>query len=95
LEGVEQPKKWPKNPGNALSNTLLMSRFQNLAADTARKKIETALRAVLIHSSIRDNSGPKILISRFSLVVCRLPCSCLDEISRPTLFAQEICPNPR
>jgi len=28
-------------------------------------------------------------------VVCRPPCCCLDEISRPTLFAQEIGPNPR
>jgi len=27
-------------------------------------------------------------------VVCRPPCYCLDEISRPTLFAQEIRPNP-
>jgi len=30
LEGVEQPKISPKNPGNALSGALLMSRFQNL-----------------------------------------------------------------
>jgi len=28
-------------------------------------------------------------------VVCRPPSSCLDEISRPTLFAREIRPNPR
>ena len=27
-EGVEQPKKWPKNPGNAHSDALQMSRFQ-------------------------------------------------------------------
>ena len=33
LEGVEQPKILPKNPGNALSDALLMSRFQNFAAD--------------------------------------------------------------
>jgi len=31
LEGVEQPKISPKKPGNALSDALLMSRFQNLA----------------------------------------------------------------
>jgi len=36
LEGVEQPKISPKNPGNAPSDVLLMSRFQNLAADAAR-----------------------------------------------------------
>ena len=29
LEGVEQPKISPKKPGNALSDALLMSRFQN------------------------------------------------------------------
>jgi len=28
-------------------------------------------------------------------IVCRPPCCCLNEISRPTLFAQEIRPNPR
>ena len=33
LEGVEQPKISPKNPGNALSDALLMSRFQNFVAD--------------------------------------------------------------
>jgi len=35
LEGVEQPKIWSKKPGNALSDALLMSRFQNFAADAA------------------------------------------------------------
>ena len=54
LEGVEQPKISPKKPGNALSDALLMSRFQNFA-DAAKKKprsarfFETALRAVLIN----------------------------------------------
>jgi len=38
LEGVEQPKISPKKPGNALSDALLMSRFQNFAADAAKKK---------------------------------------------------------
>jgi len=37
LEGVEQPKMSPKKPGNALSGALLMSRFQNVAADAAKK----------------------------------------------------------
>ena len=37
LEGVEQPKIWPKKPENALSDALLMSRFQNFAADAAKK----------------------------------------------------------
>jgi len=40
----------PENPGNALSNALLMSRFQNFAADAAKKQprrfFEIALRAV-------------------------------------------------
>ena len=46
LEGVEQPKKPPKPPGNALSNTLLMSRFQNFAGEKLRSArfFETALR---------------------------------------------------
>ena len=35
LEGVEQPKISPKNPGKALSNALLMSRFQNFEASAA------------------------------------------------------------
>jgi len=38
LEGVEQPKKLPKKPSNALSDALLMSRFQNFAADAAKTK---------------------------------------------------------
>jgi len=38
LEGVEQPKISPKKPRNALSDALLMSRFQNIAADAATKK---------------------------------------------------------
>jgi len=71
LEGVEQPKISPKTPGNALSDALLMSRFQNFAADAATKKprsarfFETVLRAVLINELIRINSGPNILRSYF------------------------------
>jgi len=38
LEGVEKLKISPKKPGNALSDALLMSRFQNFAADAAKKK---------------------------------------------------------
>jgi len=37
LEGVEQPKKSPKKLGNAFSDALLMSRFQNFAADAEKK----------------------------------------------------------
>jgi len=51
LEGVEQPKKSPKTPGNAFSDSLLMSGFQDFAADAAQKRtifLKTALRAVLI-----------------------------------------------
>ena len=75
LERVKQPKISPKNPGNAFSDALLISCFQNFAADAAEKKtrstqfFETALRTVfihkLIHSLIRINSGPNILKSYF------------------------------
>jgi len=71
LEGFEQPKMSPKNPGNAFSDALLMSRFQNFAADAAKQKPrsarfwKTALRAVLINQSIQINSGPMILRSCF------------------------------
>jgi len=37
LQKSEQPKISPKNPGNALSDALLMSRFQTFAADAAKK----------------------------------------------------------
>jgi len=37
-KGVEQPKKSPNKPGSACSDALLMSRFQDLAADAAKKK---------------------------------------------------------
>ena len=49
LEGVEQPKTSPKTPGNALSDALLMSRFQNFAADAAKKN-----RALRVHSHPRQ-----------------------------------------
>jgi len=55
LERVEQPKISPKNPRNAVSDALLMSCFQNFAADAAKKKprsaqfFKTALCAVLIN----------------------------------------------
>jgi len=41
LEGVEQPRISPQNPGNlnALSDALLMSRFQKFAADAGKKKL--------------------------------------------------------
>ena len=55
LVGVEQPKILPKNPRNALSDALLMSFFQNFAADAAKTK--TALRAVLINESNRASRG--------------------------------------
>ena len=37
LERVEKPKISPKTPGNASSDALLMSCFQNFAADAAKK----------------------------------------------------------
>ena len=57
LEGVEQPKISPKKTGCAFSDALLMSRFQNFAADVAKKKhvtssaqfFGTALCAVLMN----------------------------------------------
>jgi len=39
LERVEQPKISPKKPGNALSDVLLMSCFQNFAPDAAKKNV--------------------------------------------------------
>ena len=51
FEGVQQQKNQPQNPGNVLSDALLISRFQNFAAGAAKKNhqfLETALRAVLI-----------------------------------------------
>jgi len=53
LEENEQPKISHKCPGNAVSDALLMSHFQNFAADAAKNK--TALRAVLINELIRIN----------------------------------------
>jgi len=50
LEGVEQPKISPK-PGNTLSDALLMSRFRNFEADTAKYK--TVLRAVFWNRASR------------------------------------------
>jgi hypothetical protein len=70
LERVEQPKISPKYPGNAFFDALLMSCFQNLAADAAAASAaKKALHAVLIdsfvNSLIRINSGPNILRNCF------------------------------
>jgi len=67
-EGVEQPKISPKTPGNALSDALLMSRFQNFAADAAktnRTPCSFLKPRVLINELIRINLGPKILAGCF------------------------------
>jgi len=61
LEGVEQPKISSKNPGNALSDTLLMSRFQILCAVFLKPCF-----AVLVNLLVRINSGPKILTAAVS-----------------------------
>jgi len=68
LEGVEQPKILPKPPGNALSDALLMSRFQNFAANAAKKN--RSMRGFLKppfarFELIRINSGPNIRRSCF------------------------------
>ena len=63
FEGHKKSPKAPR-PLNAISNVLLMSRFQKAAADAAQQNnrgFETALRAVLIIELIRINSGPEIL----------------------------------
>ena len=68
-------KNIAQKPKNAFSDALLMSRFQNFAADAANKKprfarfFETALCAVWINLSIRIKAGPKILRS------CLLHCT--------------------
>jgi hypothetical protein len=36
---IKDINRHPKIPGNALSNTLLKSRFQNFAADAAKQKV--------------------------------------------------------
>jgi len=67
FEGVEQSKKYPKKPGNAFSDALLMSRFQIswLTPQKNKTAFETALREAWINSLIRINLGPKILTSCF------------------------------
>jgi len=52
FERVEQPKISPKNPGNTLSDALLMSRFQKFAAVAAKKK--KSLRAVFQNCTSRS-----------------------------------------
>jgi len=44
LKGAEQPKNSPKKSGNALSNALLVSKFQKFAAG-AGKTIKGASRS--------------------------------------------------
>jgi len=70
LEGVEELKKSPKIHRHALSDVLLISRFQNFAADAAQKKrfFETALRAGLLYELIRINSEQK------NLRICFIHC---------------------
>ena len=52
---LSNQKNRQKKPGNALSDVLLMSRFQKIAADAALKtkpSLKTALRAVLMNELI-------------------------------------------
>ena len=71
FERVEQPKISPKNPGNAFSDALLMSCFQNVAANAAKTKTTRgfskprAFRTPLINQLIQINSGSMILRSCF------------------------------
>jgi len=59
FKGGQQQKNRQKNPGNALSDELLVSFFHNFAADAANKKttfcavFETALYAVLINELMK------------------------------------------
>jgi len=48
LEGVQQPKNWPKTPRNALSDAILISIFQNFVADAAKKNTPRVLINSLI-----------------------------------------------
>jgi len=52
LQGVEEPKQWPKNPGNTPSNALLMSRFQTFAVD--REVLHAVFYFFLSFSSFED-----------------------------------------
>ena len=59
LWGSSATKKSPKTPGNAFTDALPMSSFQNFAADVAIKK--TALLVFFWKLMTRINSGPKVL----------------------------------
>jgi len=50
---------------------------------------ETSLLSKLLRTDLES------FASIVQAVICRQPDYCLDEISRPMLFAQEIRPNPR
>jgi len=63
---IKKVAKKPRKCSLRRAQIVLMSRFQNFAADAAKKK--AALRAVLINTVIRINSGPKILRSCFFTV---------------------------
>jgi len=58
-------KKSPKNPGNVLSDALLMSRFHNLAADAARKKTARFPKTCVVSINELNRLRPKILKSCF------------------------------
>jgi len=75
LEGVEQPKISPENPGNTFSDALRMSRFQNFAADDAKKNWFQSINEFEL---IR----PKILKSCFLHCTCSV-CVCV-RINTPT-----------
>jgi len=86
LEGVQQPKESPENPGNAVSYALLISRFQKICGWRCQTKTRlarffgTVLRAVFINLWInyRMNLTPKIVRGCFSLdfaTQTRPPCS--------------------
>jgi len=80
LEGVDQPKISSKNPGNAFSDALLMSRFQNFAANAAKKRprcarfFETALHAVLINSNEFEAKDSEKLFSSLHLYAFSTAC---------------------
>ena len=91
LEGSWTTKKWPKNPVNAFSNALLMSRFQNFAVDAAKKNcgyFEIALCAALINTLIRGQrfsavvffTGPGVDAAGFQVLASLVSC---NNLTRP------------
>ena len=80
FKGVQQQKNPPRNPRNALSDALLMSSFQNFAADAAEKK------TALSRTKHNINSDPQSQESRSNATPHTAPShplTCLFPGQRP------------